>query len=396
MKFNMEDSPQFEYSFMREKRERQEAEAAQNGGHDINARNQHTNAADQDDHDRIQPTPAHIKHTRQVLRNVNVYVSKKLCKAQGELSKLVELLGGEYSWTYSAATCTHFIYQGKLCDVNKELAAAKEAGKVIVTPEWLHACYEQRAHVSESLFVPPLGKSESDLVNHVSNEDDIPNQKENNNETTDLGVTENSTSTEQAQKDEEHTMKRAMLDQLQDQLVKIGKSNKNNSLNQKKLNRNKSDVDNSGLTVTPTTSALNLPDSEETAMLQQLEFNGDEVTRKRKVNANGKIPASISSENMDGGGPKNGKFMNDNFDDVASCNIMPSQIQVTMWKDNPDSLGSTVAGGGATAAGAGSRGSARSGSTSGRNQRAPASSKTDAIAERIVHATRMASSNSKK
>ncbi len=351
---------------MRKKREKLEMMGRQ--GNEMEQNGEH-------EHDRIQPTPAHMKHARQILRNVNVYVSKKLCRAQGELSKIVEYLGGEYSWTYNQATCTHFIYQGFLSDNNKELNAAREANKTIVTPEWLYACQQERAHVNESLFVPPQ-KSES-----VHTDEDNSNQKEN--ETT--GLEDNNQESVQAQKDEEHAdLKRAMLDQLQDQLVKIGKNSKNSSLNQKKLARNRSDVSKSDVNDETSNNACDIPDSEETAMLQQLEFNGDEITRKRKINS--KIPSSISSENVVGA--KNGRFMiDDDLGAGGACHMAPSQIQVTMWKDQPDSMDVKVTQAAANKAKSGGA------AANSRNQRvASNSSKSDAIAERIVHATRMASS----
>ena len=272
------------------------------------------------------------------------------------------------SWTYNDA-CTHFVYAGSGAAVNKELNLAREESKIIVTPAWLWACRDEDAHVDEAAFSLEHGTTEDE---HSSS------HKENEAEET--------TTTMTAEVD----LKRAMLDQLQDQLVKIGKSNKNISISHsKKFSRNKSDINNrsSDLAAEEAESkgGSNFPpDSDETAMLRQLEFNeklnaDDENTGRRR---NGKMPASISTDRM--ASADNKKIL----DEASAGTIMPSQIQVTLWKDSIDvksvrqQTNSTTVNGG--------RGNQRlqsngSGSTK----------MSDAIADRIVHATRVAN-NSKK
>jgi hypothetical protein len=85
---------------------------------------------------------------KRILRGVKVYVCKNLLKDQVDLYQIVESLGGDFSWTYSE-DCTHFIYNGKLSDANKELKVAKDEAKIVVRPSWLYDCQKQVKHVDE-------------------------------------------------------------------------------------------------------------------------------------------------------------------------------------------------------------------------------------------------------
>ena len=70
------------------------------------------------------------------LVNVVVVVAKKLAGRQTELNNLATSLGGKYLWKYDS-TCTHFVFQGRQNDINKEFRAARNDKKTIVSPHWL-------------------------------------------------------------------------------------------------------------------------------------------------------------------------------------------------------------------------------------------------------------------
>lgn len=90
-------------------------------------------------------TAAHPFH------GVVIAVSKKLSSKQGEYNNMAASIGADYRWNYDKS-CTHFIFQGKTNDINKEFRIARDAGKIIVSPYWLTVCTEQNARVDESLF----------------------------------------------------------------------------------------------------------------------------------------------------------------------------------------------------------------------------------------------------
>nr|CAB3267172.1 DNA topoisomerase 2-binding protein 1-like [Phallusia mammillata] len=85
------------------------------------------------------------------LQGVVVYVCKKLSKQRMELSATVRELGGEFRWTYDAA-CTHFIFQGKQNDTNREFRSARTDEKRIVSPHWVTVCAETMTRADESSF----------------------------------------------------------------------------------------------------------------------------------------------------------------------------------------------------------------------------------------------------
>ncbi|ELT90028.1 hypothetical protein CAPTEDRAFT_225496 [Capitella teleta] len=89
--------------------------------------------------------------TLKALHGVVVVVAKKLSKQQRELNALAVGLGAEYIWTYNSK-CTHYIFQGRQNDLNKEFRMARDDGKTIVSPHWLNVCAEQNCRVDESLF----------------------------------------------------------------------------------------------------------------------------------------------------------------------------------------------------------------------------------------------------
>jgi hypothetical protein len=67
-------------------------------------------------------------------------------------------------WTYNRS-CTHVVFSGKSNDTNKEYRLAKDHNKLIVSPHWLYACQEQKAHVDESLYPCSYNPSKLPVVN---------------------------------------------------------------------------------------------------------------------------------------------------------------------------------------------------------------------------------------
>ncbi|EHB11472.1 DNA topoisomerase 2-binding protein 1 [Heterocephalus glaber] len=85
------------------------------------------------------------------LHKVVVCVSKKLSKKQSELNGIAASLGAEYRWSFDE-TVTHFIYQGRLNDSNREYKSVKERGIHIVSEHWLLDCAQEYKHLPESLY----------------------------------------------------------------------------------------------------------------------------------------------------------------------------------------------------------------------------------------------------
>ena len=85
------------------------------------------------------------------LQGVTIAVSKKLSHMQEQLNSVALELGAEYRWTFDVS-CTHFIYQGKATDANKEIKTARNLAKFIVCPEWLYQCAEVDARLDEDQF----------------------------------------------------------------------------------------------------------------------------------------------------------------------------------------------------------------------------------------------------
>nr|XP_033785877.1 DNA topoisomerase 2-binding protein 1 isoform X2 [Geotrypetes seraphini] len=87
------------------------------------------------------------------LTDVVVCISKKLSKKQGDLNGIAASLGADYRWCYDE-TVTHFIYQGRQNDNNREYKSVKERGIHIVSEHWLLACAEEKRRLPESLYPP--------------------------------------------------------------------------------------------------------------------------------------------------------------------------------------------------------------------------------------------------
>ncbi|XP_075068548.1 DNA topoisomerase 2-binding protein 1 [Mixophyes fleayi] len=102
----------------------------------------------------------HLKATEQkqideepkVLSDVVICVSKKLSKRQGDLNGIAASLGAEYRWCFDESV-THFVYQGRQNDTNREFKSVKErSGIYIVSEHWLLVCAEEQRRVPESLY----------------------------------------------------------------------------------------------------------------------------------------------------------------------------------------------------------------------------------------------------
>ncbi|KAL6082048.1 hypothetical protein STEG23_003102, partial [Scotinomys teguina] len=100
-----------------------------------------------------QPKGAHLEEveTPKPLDKVVVCVSKKLSKKQSELNGVAASLGAECRWSFDESV-THFIYQGRTNDSNREYKSAKERGVHIVSEHWLLECAQEYKHLPESLY----------------------------------------------------------------------------------------------------------------------------------------------------------------------------------------------------------------------------------------------------
>ncbi|XP_058035608.1 DNA topoisomerase 2-binding protein 1 isoform X2 [Ahaetulla prasina] len=85
------------------------------------------------------------------LADVVICVSKKLSKKQSELNAIAASLGAEYRWCFDE-TVTHFIYQGRQNDNNREYKSAKERGIYIVSEHWLLESAQEYKRLAESLY----------------------------------------------------------------------------------------------------------------------------------------------------------------------------------------------------------------------------------------------------
>ncbi|KAH9488852.1 hypothetical protein Btru_058685, partial [Bulinus truncatus] len=91
------------------------------------------------------------QHELPPLHGVIIAVAKKLGRSHEQYNNIVVELGGNYSWQMDQHV-THFVFQGRPNDTNKEFRNARDQGKIIVSPYWLFACKEQSTRVDESLF----------------------------------------------------------------------------------------------------------------------------------------------------------------------------------------------------------------------------------------------------
>ncbi len=86
------------------------------------------------------------------LKDVIVYVTKKLEAMQSEIHKVVCDLGGQYKLQYCPVEVTHVVFSGKQNDLTKEFRAARDDKKFVVSPEWIKMCRDEKKRVSEGLF----------------------------------------------------------------------------------------------------------------------------------------------------------------------------------------------------------------------------------------------------
>ncbi|XP_032092698.1 DNA topoisomerase 2-binding protein 1 isoform X2 [Thamnophis elegans] len=85
------------------------------------------------------------------LADVVICVSKKLSKKQSELNAIAASLGADYRWCFDE-TVTHFIYQGRQNDNNREYKSAKERGIYIVSEHWLLESAQEYKRLAESIY----------------------------------------------------------------------------------------------------------------------------------------------------------------------------------------------------------------------------------------------------
>ncbi|XP_006883440.1 PREDICTED: DNA topoisomerase 2-binding protein 1 [Elephantulus edwardii] len=99
----------------------------------------------------LKEAQAEKEETPKLLHKVVICVSKKLSKKQSELNGIAASLGADYRWSFDD-TVTHFIYQGRPNDTNREYKAVKEKGVHIVSEHWLLECAQESRRLPESLY----------------------------------------------------------------------------------------------------------------------------------------------------------------------------------------------------------------------------------------------------
>ncbi|KAF2357957.1 BRCT domain [Trinorchestia longiramus] len=81
-----------------------------------------------------------------------VFVHKKLRDQLSDTESKVQELGGRFEASFGCSV-THYVYQGKVGDAsNRDLKQARDAGCLIVAPDWVNACCEQKQWLEESLY----------------------------------------------------------------------------------------------------------------------------------------------------------------------------------------------------------------------------------------------------
>ncbi|XP_003342122.1 DNA topoisomerase 2-binding protein 1 isoform X1 [Monodelphis domestica] len=109
------------------------------------------------------------------LHNVVICVSKKLSKKQSELNTIAASLGAEYRWSFDE-TVTHFIYQGRPNDTNREYKSIKERGIHIVSEHWLLESARVQRRLPESLYPHTYNPKMSLDISAVQDSRVCPNQ----------------------------------------------------------------------------------------------------------------------------------------------------------------------------------------------------------------------------
>ena len=74
---------------------------------------------------------------------------------QSELHEIVSSLGGEFRHSYCPEV-THVVFVGKANDATKEFRVAKTDKKLIVAPDWVFMCQNEkkRVEVIQCLGIP--------------------------------------------------------------------------------------------------------------------------------------------------------------------------------------------------------------------------------------------------
>ncbi|XP_072268414.1 DNA topoisomerase 2-binding protein 1 [Pyxicephalus adspersus] len=158
-----------------------------------------------------------VNEEPRILSDVVICVSKKLSKKQGELNAAAASLGAEYRWCFDESV-THFIYQGKQNDTNREFKSVKERNGIhIVSEHWLLACAEEQRRVPES-FYPHTYNPKMSL--DISTVLDVPHSS-------------NKLST--TLKDKNHEL----LDDEQPEMTEISPNSTNKSVNAQNVSSNK-------------------------------------------------------------------------------------------------------------------------------------------------------------
>ncbi|CAF1249157.1 unnamed protein product [Didymodactylos carnosus] len=93
-----------------------------------------------------------MKNSNKPLQNIIIYVSKKLAKNKFSLHAQCTVLGGKFVWI-PHEKFTHFIFQGKLSEIQKEYKKVEEYKAFCVSPYWLQACEDTGQHVPENLYL---------------------------------------------------------------------------------------------------------------------------------------------------------------------------------------------------------------------------------------------------
>ncbi|XP_066484231.1 DNA topoisomerase 2-binding protein 1 isoform X3 [Tiliqua scincoides] len=117
----------------------------------------------------LKAAPQQVEEEPKPLAEVVICVSKKLSKKQGELNAIAASLGADYRWCFDE-TVTHFIYQGKQNDTNREYRSAKERGVRVVSEHWLLDSAQEYKRLPESLYPHTYNPKMSLNISGVQND----------------------------------------------------------------------------------------------------------------------------------------------------------------------------------------------------------------------------------
>ncbi|KAJ1659709.1 protein kinase activating protein dpb11 [Dispira simplex] len=87
-----------------------------------------------------------------ILRGLVLCLSQRVSHRRAELTEISQTLGAHVTWVMSDM-CTHFVHQGtKVNETFRDFKLAKQLHKPIVSPWWLHKCYEERRRLPENAY----------------------------------------------------------------------------------------------------------------------------------------------------------------------------------------------------------------------------------------------------